>query len=166
MKIIIAPFGGLIGAILGGVLWAIYIQWTGNTVGFVAIGIGALTGIGMLLTCSSAIESNEKKHWLMVAIGAAVFSIAGIFIGKYLDVQWNAVTQITAEIIESQPNLSDEAATSMAKTVYSGSSKWEHMKDRMDWFDLFFGSIAVFVAFYITLSPGVRNLISKFGRIN
>jgi hypothetical protein len=120
----------------------------------------------MLLTCSSAIESNEKKHWLMVAIGAAVFSIAGIFIGKYLDVQWNAVTQITAEIIESQPNLSDEAATSMAKTVYSGSSKWEHMKDRMDWFDLFFGSIAVFVAFYITLSPGVRNLISKFGRIN
>ena len=166
MKIIIAPFGGLIGAILGGVLWAKYIQWSGNTAGFVAIVIGALTGIGMLLTCAGAIEPNAKKHWLMVAIGAAVFSIVGIFIGKYLDVQWNAVTQITTQIIESHPNLTDEAASSMAKTVYSGSSKLEHMKNRMDWFDLLFGSIAVFVALYIILNPRVRNLISKFGRIN
>ncbi len=165
MKIIIAPLGGLIGAILGGILWAKYFQWTGMNGGLAAIGIGLFTGIGMLLTCSGAIESNEKKQWLMVAIGAAVFSVIGIFIGKYLDVQWNAVTQITEQIIESQPNLSDEAATSMARTVYSGSSRWEHMKDRMDWFDLLFGSIAVIVAFYITLNPRVRNIISKFSRI-
>ena len=163
MKIIIAPLGGLIGAILGGVLWAKYIQWTGNTAGFVAVGIGALTGLGMLMTCSNAIEPNAKKHWLMVSIGAAVFAVIGIFIGKNLDVQWNAVTQITEQIIESQPNLSEEAATSMAKTVYSGSSKWELMRDRMDWFDFLFGSVAVFVAFYITLNPRVRNIFSKLG---
>ncbi len=165
MKIVIAPLGGLIGAILGGVLWAKYIQWTGNTAGFIAIGIGLFTGIGMLLTCSGTIEPTEKRHWLMVSIGAAVFAVIGVFIGKYLDVQWNAVTQITEQIIESQPNLSDEAATSMARTVYSGSSRWEHMKDRMHWIDLLFGSIAVFVAFYITLNPWVRNIFSKFGRI-
>jgi hypothetical protein len=165
MKIVIAPLGGLIGTILGGVLWAKYIQWTGNTAGFIAIGIGLLSGIGMLFTCSGAIEPNEKKQWLMVSIGAAVFAVIGVFIGKYLDVQWNAVTQITEQIIASQPNLSEAAATSMAKTVYSGSSKWELMRDRMDWFDLLFGSIAVIVAFYITLNSRVRNIISKFGRI-
>ncbi|MDE0088442.1 MAG: hypothetical protein OXU23_22155 [Candidatus Poribacteria bacterium] len=165
MKIVIAPLGGLIGAILGGVLWAKYIQWTGNTAGLIAIGIGLFSGIGMLLTCSGAIEPNEKKQWLMVAIGAAIFSVIGIFIGKYLDVQWNALTQMTEQLIASEPSLTEEAATSMAKTVYSGSSRWEHMKDRMDWFDLLFGSIAVIVAFYITLNPRVRNIISKLSRI-
>ncbi len=165
MKIIIAPLGGLIGAILGGVLWAKYIQWTGNTAGFIAIGIGLFSSIGMLFTCSSAIEPNEKKHWLMVAIGAAVFAVIGVFIGKYLDVQWNAVTQITEQIIASEPNLSEAAATSMAKTLYSGSSKWELMRDRMHWFDLIFGSIAVIVVFYIILDPRIRNIFSKFGRI-
>ena len=165
MKIIIAPLGGLIGAILGGVLWAKYIQWTGNTAGFVAIGIGLFSGVGMLFTCSGTIEPNEKKHWLMVSIGAALFALIGIFIGKYLDVQWNAVTQIAEQIIASEPNLSEAAATSMAKTLYAGSSKWELMRDRMDWFDLLFGSIAVIVAFYITLNPRVQNIFSIFGRI-
>ncbi len=166
MKIIIAPLGGLIGAILGGVLWAKYIQWTGNTAGFVAIGIGLFSGIGMLFTCSGTIESNEQKHWLMVAFGAAVFAIVGIFIGKYLDVQWNAVTEITEQILASEPNLSEEAATFIAETQYSGKTKWEHMKDRMDWFDLLFGVVAVFVAFYITFNSRVRNIIFKFSGSN
>lgn len=165
MKIVVAPLGGLIGAILGGVLWAKYIQWTGNTAGLIAIGIGLFTGIGMLLTCSGAIESNQKKQWLMVAIGAAVFAVIGIFIGKYLDVQWNALTQMTEQLIASEPSLTEEAATFIAETQYSGKTKWEHMKDRMDWFDLLFGSIAVIVAFYITLNSRVRNIISKFSRI-
>ncbi len=165
MKIILVPFGGLIGAVLGGILWAKYIQWTGNTAGLIAIGIGLFSGVGMLFTCSSVIEANAKRHWLMVAIGAAVFSIIGIFIGKYLDVQWNAVPQIAEQIMAEEPTLSEEAATPIAERVYSAKTEWEHMKDRMDWFDLLFGLIAVFVAFYITLNPRVRNLISKFGKI-
>ena len=40
MNAITAPFGGLLGAAIGGVLWAKYIQWTGHTAGFIAIGIG------------------------------------------------------------------------------------------------------------------------------
>lgn len=165
MKIIIAPFGGLIGAILGGILWAKYIQWTGNTAGFIAVGIGALTGIGMLLTCANAIELDAKKHWLMVSIGAVVFAVIGIFVGKYLDVHWNALTQMTEQIMAEEPTLSEEAATPIAERVYSGKTKWEHMQDRMDWFDLLFGAIAAFVAFYITFNPKVRNIISKFNII-
>ena len=49
MNTLVAPFGGLLGAMVGGVLWAKYIQWTGHTAGFIAIGIGVFTGAGMLL---------------------------------------------------------------------------------------------------------------------
>ena len=52
MNALMAPFGGLFGAIIGGVFWAKYIQWTGRTAGFIAIGIGVLTGVGILLTSS------------------------------------------------------------------------------------------------------------------
>ncbi len=162
MNVIIAPLGGLIGAIFGGVLWAQYIGRTGNTAGFVAISIGVLTGIGMLLTCFRTIDLNEKKHWIMVSIAAAFFSIIGIFIGKYLDVEWNAIVQITEQIIANEPSLSEEAATSFAETVYSGSSKWELMRNRMDWFDWIYGAIAVFVAFYITSNPLLRNYFAEF----
>ncbi len=161
MKIITAPLGGLIGAILGGILWAKYIQWTGNTAGFVAIGIGALTGIGMLLTSTRAIDPNVKKHWVMVSIAAALFSVIGIFIGKDLDVQWNAVTQITEQLMQER-NLSIEQATPIAKNLFGGFSKWELMQERMDWFDWVYGAIAVFVAIYITLTPWLRNFFTKF----
>jgi hypothetical protein len=162
MNVIIAPLGGLIGAILGGVLWAKYIQRTGNTAGFVAISIGALTGIGMLLTCFRTIDLNEKKHWIMVSIAAALFSVIGIFIGKYLDVKWNAITQIAEQIVADEPTMSSEQATSIAKTVYLGSSKLELMRNRMDWFDWIYGAIAVFVAFYITSNRLLRNYFAEF----
>ena len=162
MNIIIAPLGGLIGAIFGGVLWAKYIEWTGNTAGFIAIGIGVLTGIGMLLTSTRAIDPNVKKYWVMVSIAAALFSVIGIFIGKYLDVKWNAITQIAEQIVADEPTMLSEQATSIAETVYSGSSKWELMKNRMDWFDWIYGAIAVFVAFYITSNRLLRNYFAEF----
>ncbi|MYF97675.1 hypothetical protein F4212_00860 [Candidatus Poribacteria bacterium] len=161
MKVIIAPFGGLIGAVLGGILWAKIIQWTGSNWGFVAVGIGVLAGIGMLLTCSRAIDPHETRHWIMVSIGAALFAIMGIFVGKYLDVRWNAITQMTEQIIAEEPLLSEEAATSIAETQYSGSSKWELIKERMHWFDLIFAAIAVFAAFYITLNKRLRTIFAQ-----
>ena len=84
----VAPFGGLLGAMVGGVLWAKYIQWTGHTAGFIAIGIGVFIGTGMLLTSSRSLERDARTMWLVVSTAAALFAILGIFIGKYLDVQW------------------------------------------------------------------------------
>lgn len=165
MKTIIAPLGGLIGAIIGGIIWAQYIQLTGYTGGFTAIGIGFFSAIGMLLTGSHVFETESKQHWVLLSLGAAIFSILGIFIGKYLDVQWNAISGIAEQLIASEPLLSEEAARSIAETQYSGASKWELMKDRMDWFDFVWGGIAVIAAFYITFNPRVRNIIYKLSRI-
>ncbi len=160
MKIVTAPFGGLVGAVLGGILWAKYIQWTGSTFGFIAVCIGAFTGIGMLLTCVNAIDADEKMHWLLVSIGAAIFAVIGFFVGKYLDVHWNAITQLTEQYMQEQ-NLTEEQAKPIAETIFSGSSKFELMKNRMEWFDLIFGTTAVIVAFYITFNPRIRKIINK-----
>ncbi len=161
MKVILVPTGGLIGAILGGVLWAKCLQWTGSTAGYVAIGIGVLTGFGMLLTSSQSIDPMAQKHWLILSVGAAFFALVGIVIGKYLDVRWNAITQMAEQIIASEPLLSEEAATAIAETQYSGTSKWELMRSRMDWFDLFFSAVAVFVAFYITSNQRIRKVFLR-----
>lgn len=160
MNTLTAPLGGLLGAMLGGVLWAKYIQWTGNTAGFIAIGIGVLTGMGMLLTSSRAVNLDAKVPRLVVSIAAALFAVIGIFIGKYLDVQWNAVAQITEHLIRSQ-NLSPEQATPIAKTVFAGSSVWGLMQNRMTWIDLLYGAAAAFIAFRIPIIQQLRNFLSR-----
>ncbi len=158
MNTVIAPFGGLLGAALGGVLWAKYTQWTGHTAGFIAIGIGVLTGAGILLTCSRTLPQDAKTTWRLVGIGAAVFAIFGIFIGKYLDVQWNAVTQI-AEQLSQENNMSLQQAMPIATTLFKGQSVWELMQQRMSLIDLLYGAVAAFVAFRIPNIRRLRNLL-------
>ncbi|MXV75632.1 hypothetical protein F4Z99_15335 [Candidatus Poribacteria bacterium] len=157
MNTVIVPFGGLLGAMFGGVLWAKYIQWTGHTAGFIAIGIGALTGVGMLLTSARGLPQDTKTAWRIVGIGAAVFAIFGIFIGKYLDVQWNAVAQI-AEQLRQENNISLEQAMPIATTLFKGQSVWELMQTRMSRIDLLYGAVAAFVAFRIPNIQRLRNL--------
>lgn len=158
MNAVIAPFGGFLGAILGGVLWAKYIQWTGHTAGFVAIGIGVLTGVGVLLTSSRSLSQDAKTTWRLAGIGAALFAIFGIFIGKYLDVQWNAVAQI-AEQLSQENNMSLQQAMPIATTLFKGQSVWELMRQRMTQIDLLYGAVAAFIAFRIPNIQRLRNLL-------
>ena len=157
MNTVIAPLGGLLGAILGGVLWAKYIQWTGNTAGFIAIGIGVLTGVGILFTSSRCLEREARTMWRVVSIAAACFAILGIFIGKYLDVQWNAVAQI-AEQLSREHNISMEQAMPTATIVFKGQSVWELMQTRMvGIYDLLYCAAAAFIAFRIPNIQRLRN---------
>ena len=158
MNTVIAPFGGFLGAMIGGVLWAKYIQWTGHTGGFVAVGIGVLTGAGMLLTSSRSLPQAAKTAWYLVGIGAAIFAIFGIFVGKYLDVQWNAVAQI-AEQLSQEHNISIDQAMPTATIVFKGQSIWELMQQRMSWIDLFCGVVAASVAFCMPNIQRLRNLL-------
>ena len=156
MNTLTAPFGGLLGAVIGGVLWAKYIQWTGRTAGFIAIGIGVLTGVGILLTSSRCLARDARTMWHAVSAAAAVFAILGIFLGKYLDVQWNAVAQI-AEQLSREHNLSIEQAVPTATIVFKGQSVWELMHARMSRIDLLYAAAAAFIAFRIPGSHRLRN---------
>ena len=158
MNAFIAPFGGLLGAIVGGVLWAKYSQWTGHTAGFIAIGIGVFTGTGMLLTSSRSLERDARTMWLVVSTAAALFAILGIFIGKYLDVQWNAVAQI-AEQLRHENNISLEQAMPIATVLFKGQSVWELMQARMSRIDLLYCTAAAFIAFRI---PSIQRLRDYF----
>lgn len=159
MNNLTAPIGGLFGAAIGGVLWAKYVQWTGRTDGFIAIGIGVLTGVGILLTSSRCLEPDARTMWRVVGIAAAFFAILGIFIGKYLDVQWNAVAQI-AEQVSQEHNISIEQARPIAAVVFKGQSVWELMWGRMiGIYDLIFFAAAAFIAFRI---PNLRRLRNFF----
>ena len=157
MNNLTVPIGGLIGAVIGGVLWAKCIQWIGTTTGFVAIGIGVLTGVGILFTSSRCLEREARTMWRIVSIAAAFFAILGIFIGKYLDVQWNAVAQI-AEQLSQEHNISIEQAMPTATIVFKGQSVWELMQGRMTGiYDLLYCAAAAFVAFRIPSSRWLRN---------
>lgn len=156
----LTPLGGLIGAILGGILWAKYIQWTGNTAGFIAIAIGIFTGTGTLLVAAMAHRNeNTGIPWHLVSIAAALFAVIGIFIGKYLDVQWNAVAQITEQLMQEQ-HLSHEQAAPIAKTVFKGHSVWELMRDRLAPFDLVYIAVAAFVAYRIPAIKPLRKILN------
>ena len=158
MNAITAPFGGLLGAAIGGVLWAKYIQWTGRTAGFIAIGIGVLTGLGILFTSSRSLARDAETMWRVVSAAAALFAIFGIFIGKYFDVQWNAVAQIAAQL-QQENNISLEQAMPIATTLFKGQSVWELMQSRMSRIDLLYGAVAAFIAFRI---PSIKRLRNYF----
>ncbi len=151
---VLAPTGALLGAIIGGILWAKYINWTGMTAGWVALVIGLLTGIGAVLT--------SRSRQVSIASIAAVIGILGILLGKYLDVRWNAPR--TVDIIEAQPDIPPEYAESIAKMVEAseaGDSTWKLMRVRMEWFDLVYYAVATFVAFRTAYSKRLHQLLFR-----
>lgn len=156
MNAVTAPFGGLLGAVIGGLFWAKYIQWTGRTAGFIAIGIGVLTGLGILLTSSRSLAPDAQTLWRIISVAAALFAVFGIFVGKYLDVQWNAVSQI-AELLREENNMSLEQAMPIATVVFKGQSIWELMQSRMSRIDVLYATVAAFIAFRIPSIKSLRN---------
>ena len=152
-----APLGGLIGALLGGALWAKYIQWTGLTAGWVALAIGILTGIGVLLV--------GRSRQISISLVAALFAVVGILLGKYLDVQWNAPQTITVAIIEKHDAPSDqpEGTGKMVETRGYGMSVWQLMRQRMEWVDLLYYVVAAYIAFRISYSRRLYHFFFRMG---
>ena len=152
-----APLGGLIGALLGGALWAKYIQWTGLTAGWVALAIGILTGIGVLLV--------GRSRRISISLIAALFAVVGILIGKYLDVQWNKPETITVAIIEKHDAPSDqsEGMGKMIETRGFEPSVWQFMRQRMEWIDLLFYVVAAYIAFRVSYSRRLYHFFFRTG---
>ena len=152
-----APLGGLIGALLGGALWAKYIQWTGLTAGWVALAIGIFTGIGVLLV--------GRSRQISISLVAALFAVIGILFGKYLDVQWNAPQTITVAIMEKHDAPSDESEGigKMVETRESGISVWRLMRQRMEWIDLLFYVVSAYIAFRVSYSRRLYHFFFRTG---
>ena len=148
-----APLGGLVGALLGGALWAKYIQWTGLTAGWVALAIGILTGIGVLLV--------GRSRQVSISLVAALFAVGGILIGKYLDVQWNAPQTVTVAVIEEHGGSSDQPK--LVETREYGASVWQLMRQRMEWIDLLFYVVSAYIAFRVSYSRRLYHFFFRTG---
>ena len=151
-NLVFAPTGGLIGAVVGGILWAKYIQWTGYTPGWVAFAIGLFTGLGVLLM--------GRSRAISVCFISSLFAIFGVLFGKYLDVRWNALERIKTQVIDTY-GISSNQAEPIAQTIFAGQSTWELMRSQMEWGDLIFYVTAALIAFYVVYSRVLHRYFFK-----
>lgn len=75
-SIIPSLFGGFMAAIIGGIVWGLIVKFTGYEVGYMALGIGALSGVAVLLFA-------KGKRGIPLQVIAVLSSIFGIIVGKY-----------------------------------------------------------------------------------
>ncbi|OGP52837.1 MAG: hypothetical protein A2Y65_07955 [Deltaproteobacteria bacterium RBG_13_52_11] len=71
-----ALLGGVLAAVVGGVIWGLIVIVTNYEIGFMALGIGGLCGFAVLLF-------SKGKRGLPLQVIAVFSSILGIFVGKY-----------------------------------------------------------------------------------
>lgn len=76
-SLLTAFLGGMVAAVLGGIIWGLIVITTNYEIGFVALGIGALSGYGVLYLA-------RGKKGFALQILAAISSIFGIITGKYI----------------------------------------------------------------------------------
>ncbi|MFC9706524.1 hypothetical protein ACFTRD_00025 [Paenibacillus sp. NPDC056933] len=79
IKIGMPIVGGLLAAIVGGIVWAVIAALTERELGLIAIVIGALTGYAVVLFSNKQIATVHK-------VIAVIFALIGILLGKYLTV--------------------------------------------------------------------------------
>jgi hypothetical protein len=84
-----AILGGLLAAIIGGAVWGGIAIFTGYEVGYVALGVGFLCGMGVVMF------TGGKKGMPLQMI-AVVTSVLGIVIGKYVSF-FDVVKGVVAE---------------------------------------------------------------------
>ena len=152
-----APLGGLAGALLGGALWAKYIQWTGLTAGWVALAIGIFVGIGVLLV--------GRSRQISISVVAALFAVVGILTGKYLDVQWNYPETVMVAILEKHDEPSDEldSIDEMIEMKGSDIPVWQLMRQRMQWIDLLYYVVSAYIAFRVSYSKRLYHFFFRTG---
>lgn len=77
-SIVLGSAAALGGALLGGVVWALIIKFTGYEVGYVAVGVGALAGF------AAAFAAPDARPAPLLAILAGVAALVGVLLGKLL----------------------------------------------------------------------------------
>jgi hypothetical protein len=132
-----AIVAGLAAAVAGGVVWGLIVKWSDYEVGFVAWGIGFLTGMAVLTF------TGGRRGIPLQAI-AIVCALLGILIGKYLSYAW-----VLQEIAE------EETGGAVDISVFSGNTVdffREDLSEVFGWIDLLCVALAVITAWRV-LAP-------------
>ncbi|UPK47136.1 hypothetical protein KET34_04660 [Paenibacillus pabuli] len=124
--------GGLLAAIVGGMVWAVIAAMTERELGLIAIVIGALTGYAVVLFSNKRIATVHK-------VIAVIFALIGILLGKYL-----TVVYFTSELFSD---------ASLLDLVFDGEMVSAFVETFMDYFsepvDLLFIVLAIVSAWQI-----------------
>lgn len=119
----LAPTGGILGAVIAGAVWAKFITRLSPPLsGILTALIGVLCGLGVML-------ASRERNWI-TGLTAALFTIFGIVLGKYLEVRWNFIPHLTQQLMQQNEGLSREAAERIAKVQREGYSTWELIRQR------------------------------------
>lgn len=104
-----AIIAGLVGALVGGGLWAGIVLVTNYEVGWVAWGVGALVGIAM-----SRATRSRGRH---VALTGALLAALGLVTGKLLIISFGARSGIAQEIVRDQSLMAQAALFDLTETA-------------------------------------------------
>jgi len=138
-----AVAGGLLAAIVGGIVWGLIVILTDYEVGFVAWGIGFLAGFLVVRF------AGGRKGVPLQAI-AIVSSLVGIVLGKYI-----AYVYFIKEAVREQ--VSEEAADSIGYFDTDVMSAFrEDFSDVFSGYDLLWAGLAIFTAWRMARSSGIR----------
>jgi len=141
--IVPAAAGGLVASIAGGVVWGEIVINTGYEIGFVAWGIGWLSGMAV-------VKLAQGKKGMPLQVLAVVSSVLGILVGKYL-----TFFHVFKEMLEGQGNA--EAAASLS--VFSmGFIRFffENLGNMAGGYDILWIVLAVWTAWSIPKSSGIK----------
>ena len=86
-----AVAGGMIGAAIGGIAWALVVIFANMEVGYVAIGVGWLAGTGVVM------GAGGKKGASLQMVAAAC-SVFGLLIGKYFSIAHAVIQSLEEEV--------------------------------------------------------------------
>jgi len=138
-----ALIGGLVAAVVGGIIWGMVVITTDYEIGYMAVGIGFLTGYGVVL-----FTSGRKGVPLQVIAVAA--SIVGIAIGKYVTF-FQAVKGYVSQ--EYGPD-----ATAQLSMVSTGivQAFAESLGEILGGYDILWVILAVVTAWKIPKAQGVK----------
>jgi hypothetical protein len=132
IKIGMPIVGGLLAAVVGGIVWAVIAAMTERELGLIAIVIGALTGYAVVLFSNKRIATVHKAI-------AVIFALIGILLGKYL-----TVVYFTSELFSD---------ASMLDLVFDGEMVSAFVETFTDYFsepvDLLFIVLAIVSAWQI-----------------
>jgi hypothetical protein len=141
--IVPAAIAALIVAAVGAVVWGLVIVWTGYEVGFLAVGLGFLTGM-------AAVIGSRGKRGLALQVVAVVAALLGIVFGKYY-----AFVEIGKDAVEEDLGPGAAAGISLFDPEIFRFFV-ESLDEIVSGFDLLWIALAAYMAWRIPKSIGLR----------